>query len=577
MGLCSRCGQPLIEGMAFCGRCGAAVAPMSPPSPAYAQPAYAQPGQPVDAQPGAPTHAPHPQHPSPDAVGQAPQYAFTVPITTEDVTLWLRAAGALLGVTLISGFILAFLVGLFLPGANHGNPADWFAVGLLAAGMALGARVGVSRGSFDAGDGSFGASFDLRVSVLLITVVFLVAVRLLARRAERAKPGASLRDLTLRALGTSLTFTVAMAILAAAVHIHKVYGFNLFGAVAVDGSPTSPAGLSVGGSVGALVLGAGSLFLWPLLLTAAVWWGSAFAVWLRVGATSDPNPAAMKLAWLWTCRPAFLAVRAQILATLVLAGVGTYVYAVAETLNNASQSDSAGSSTARIVLGLLLALPNLAAYAGSVSLGVPISGFGPIANILGVVGNIDPTNIDPNSTGGTPYTSTLSVAGSTSFGFFGATHPAVVYLLVIASVVGTLGAAKWAVGKSWDRGRALLGPGQAWRGAVLGALLWVAVGFAAQLVENTSVMDMGTDLSIGPSLPGLLLAGAVWGLVTCLAMSFFAGHLTATPIAQPAPAAGQPGPGTPADPAHAGPEPGEDVVDMGTVIELSSTDPDERA
>ena len=610
MGHCSRCGQPLIEGMAFCGRCGTAVAPPAAaepplaavtgshevshqgagqvfpvpgagpqagyaPAPAgYAQPGYGQPGP---GQTG--FNQPLPQ----EAVGQAPQFAFRIPITAQDAMQWLRGAGVLLLVTVASGFIIALLLGLFLSSANHGNPGDWFAAGFLGAGMALGGRVGVSGSSIDAGDATFTASFNLRVSVLLITIAVLVAVRLLARRSERGKTGSSLKELTVRALGTSLVFTVAMAILALAVHIHALYGFSPFGGVAVDGAPTIPGGQSVGSTSGALVLSAGSLFLWPLLLVVTVWWGSAFAVWLRTGSTTAPNPAAMRLAWLWTCRPAFLAVRAQVLATTVLAGVGTYVYAVIETLQRTSQAGTDSGLTTRIVLGLLLGLPNIAALAGSVSLGVPLAGFGPFDSVLGVVGNIDPTNIDPNSTGGTPYTSTLSVAGSNSFGFFGDQHPAVIYLLVAASVLGTLGAAKWAVSRSWDRSRALLGPGQAWRGAVFGALLWALVGFAAQLTENTSVMDMGTNLSIGPSLPGLLLGGAIWGLATCLAMSYFAGHLTATPVVQTGPvnpgeagAGGGGGTGA-AVPAQFGPAGSdEDVVDMGTVITLAAPDPDEE-
>ncbi|HEV2638391.1 MAG TPA: hypothetical protein VGX23_24815 [Actinocrinis sp.] len=562
------------------------ASPYGPPGAGQAQGPYPYPyAYPPQLQP----------QPYPDAVGQAPQFSFKLPITTQDVLQWLRGGAILTLITVAAGFVLAGLVGLLLPGPHHGNPADWFSAGLLVAGMAVGGRVGISSSSFDAGDATFNESFDLRISALLITVVVLLALRTLGRRGEQRTPSTSLRNLTVRALGTGLLYTALMALPALAVHIHALYGYSPFGGVAVDGAATLPGANSVGGSAGALVLSAGSMFLWPLLLSALILWGSAFAVWLRAGATTSPNPTAAKMAWLWTCRPAFLAVRAQVLATTVLAGVGFFVYAVLESLHDASQSGTDGGTTARVVFGLLLALPNFGALAGSVSLGASITGFGPFANILGVVGNIDPTNIDPNSTGASPYTSTLSVADSSSFGFFGGEHPAVAYLLIAVSVMGTLGAAKWAVGKSWDRSRALLGPGQAWRGAVIGALLWAAVGVAAQLMESTAVMDMGTTLDIGPSLPGLLLAGAVWGLLTCLAVSYFAGHLTATPIVPTGPvnpgeaglggtgAYGSamqgtgtfPAPQSAAAPTQAPADERDDVIDMGTVITLGPPDPED--
>lgn len=595
MGHCSRCGQQLTEGMAFCGKCGAAVSQSAQPQ-ARQQPdpefAAAVPAQSRSRAGQAPQQ--------PDALGREPEFAWTLPFTGQDAIRWARGAAILLGVALLTGFVLAFLIGLLLPSANHGNPADWLCTGLLLAGMALGGRALDTATNTDPSiPGIYSESVDVRVSVLLITITVLLSVRFLARRLERRRLSPSLRDLTFTALGTGVIFAAIMALLALAVHIHAFYGVSH--AVPVPSDPLN--GPPAGTTGFTLRLSAVSMFLWPLLLLVVVWWGSAFAFWLRTRATTAPTPTSVRLAWLWTCRPAFLAVRAQILATMVLSGVGVYVYAVIETLRQSSPGGG-GGDTVKIVLALLLSLPNLAALAGTVALGVSITGLGPV---LGAMGLSSSPVLIPGSNG---YGSTLSIVpdGGTSIGFFGDQHPALIYLLVLAAALGTAGAAKWAVARSWERGRALLGPGQAWRGIVLGAVCWLAVGFAAQISENISNTGLGgsTSLTIGPSLTGLLLAGAVWGLATCLAMSYFAGHLTGAPLpahSGPARPAGPAGPASvvgstdptgvaggdgnataaatadnaaqaqPDDPYQGGYHQGEDIIDMGTIIELAPPDP----
>jgi CDP-archaeol synthase len=619
MGHCSRCGQQLMEGMAFCGKCGAAVnqsqpdpaGPGAPSAPPQSQPQPQQVPQPQQqSDPEFATSAPARSGPwagqisqQPDSLGREPEFSWTIPLTVQDAIRWLRGAAILLGVALASGFVLAFLIGLLLPGANHGNPADWLCTGLLLAGMALGGRAADTATNTDPSiPGIYVESVDVRVSVLLITIAVLLTVRFLARRSERCRLSPSLRELTFTAVGTGVVFAAVMALLALAVHIHAFYGVSR--ALPVQSDPLN--GPPAGTTGFTLRLSAVSMFLWPLLLLVAVWWGSAFAFWLRTRATTAPTPTSVRLAWLWTCRPAFLAVRAQILATMVLGGVGVYVYAVIDTLRQSSPGGGGGA--VKIVLALLLALPNLAAVAGTVALGAPVTGLG---SVFGAMGLSSSPVLVPGSSG---YGSTLSITPgvATSIGFFGDRHPALIYLLIVACVLGTAGAAKWAVGRSWERGRALLGPGQAWRGIVLGALCWLAVGFAVQVSENISNTGLGgsTSLTIGPSLTGLLLAGAVWGLATCLAMSYFAGHLTGTPLAaqpgpigqpglavQPDPTA-QPGAGSPTgadgdpgaaatagspaqaqpdDPCQGGYHQGEDVIDMGTIITLVLPDPQQES
>ena len=469
----------------------------------------------------------------PPAALQPPLTAATwnVGFSGQDVREWFRDGAILVAVTLAAGFVLALLIGLFLPSGNHGNPADWFSTGFLLAGMALGGRITSTGGFGSATSGSdllgLGEQVAGRVSVLLLTIAVLFTARLLARRAERAKLSASLKELTLRSLGTTAVFIGAMAILALLVHIHSFYGDNL-DTVASGGDPNSISGLGVivfSAPVPAVALSSGSMLVWPLFLIAAVTWFSAFGCWLRTCATTVPNPTAATLAWLWTCRPAFLAVRAQILVTMVLAGIGTYVYAVIHILQTSSQQGTSGGDTIRVVLGALLALPNLAALGGAVALGAPITG---LSTFLGQGPVSSPSTVSDSA-----FNSSLSIvapSANNTLGFFGDVHPAILYALIAASVIGAVVAAKWTLGKNWDRSRALLGPGQAWRGAVAGAVLWTTIGFAAQVsVDSQLVPGAGIDLVVGPSLAGLVLAGAIWGLVTCLLLAFFAGHIKSIP------------------------------------------------
>jgi hypothetical protein len=427
----------------------------------------------------------------------------------------LRDGAILSVVAVVLGFVAALVFGLFLPSGNHGNPAQWCVAGVLVVGMALGGHVSLDQAfggvpylpgsSTDSGPFAMNSQIDGRVSVLLVTIAVLVTARFLARRPERRKPSATLQELTARTLGTTVVFIAVMAILALVINIHSIYGSTLGGA-GNSGGFSSPDVSEVVFDIPTLTLSAGSMLLWPLLLVAVVSWGSAFAVWLhRSATTTPPNPTAAKLAWLWPFRPAFLAVRAQIVVTAVLAGVGTYVYAVVHILQSASQQGGSGGATTRTVLGLLLGLPNLAALAGAAALGVTVNG---------------PEGV--SLSGG---------SAGTGIGFFGTEHPAILYALLAASLLGVVGAGKWAADKSWDHSRALLGPAQVWRGALIGAVLWTAVGFAAQMSLGSSAGDgLGGEIdAIGPSLPGLLLGGAVWGLATGLAVSFFAGHLNVGP------------------------------------------------
>jgi hypothetical protein len=525
MGLCWRCGQQVIAGMAFCGRCGAPVTPEAAPQPAA--PEFPAPLFPAPEHQGAAAPAGRP-----DGFGpQPPRFARRLPFAGRDLRRWVRGGAILLGVAVAAGFVLALLIGLFLPSANHGDAADWFSVGFLLAGMALGARVGASASvGIESGPGSIlTGQTDGRISVLLVTAAVLLTARWLARRAQGREPSSSLKNLTVDSLGSGLVFSLGMAILALVVHIRAFYDWPIGeGGQGSTGFVTAIAGLLPAGSGSAYSLSARSMFLWPLLLVVLVWWGSAFALWFRAGAVSGTNRTAAGLAWLWTCRPAFLAVRAQILVTMVLGGVGVYVYEVVRTLQNSSPGTGSGD-TARVVLGLLLGLPNLAALAGSVALGVSITGLAPLNQ------QTSQTSTDAGS--GFSSSSLISTGpADDSIGFFGGQHPTILYALIIASVLGAVLAARWAVGKSWDRSRALLGPGQAWRGAVLGALLWPAIGLAAQMSLSLTADGFGDSLLIGPSLTGLLLAGAIWGLLAGLALSFFAGRLRAVPVPVFAPA-----------------------------------------
>jgi len=561
MAYCSRCGLQLQEGMAFCGRCGAAVAqmPATAPPVQYSaveeqgtaaplqqtyQQAYQQPIQgqlpPPAVYPAQPPYLAQGQYPPqgayplqgtylPPQTRPRPQFNWNISISRQDVLGWLRDGAILSVVAVVLGFVAALVFGLFLPSGNHGNPAQWCVAGVLIVGMALGGHVSLDQSfggvsylpgsSTDSGPFAMNSQIDGRVSVLLVTIAVLVAVRFVARRPERRKPSATLQELTARTLGTTVVFIAVMVILALVINIHAIYGSTL-GGTGNSGGFSSPDVTEVPVfDSPTLTLSAGSMLLWPLLLVAVVSWGSAFAVWLhRSATTTPPNPTAVKLAWLWPFRPAFLAVRAQILVTAVLAGVGTYVYAIVHILQSASQQGGSGGATTRTVLGLLLGLPNLAALAGTAALGVTVNG-------------PDAVSLSGGSAG-------------TGIGFFGTEHPAILYALLAASLLGVVGAGKWAADKSWDHSRALLGPAQAWRGAVIGAVLWTAVGFAAQMSLGSSAGDgFGGEIdAIGPSLPGLLLGGAVWGLATGLAVSFFAGHLKAdpnpavAPVVAPAPA-----------------------------------------
>lgn len=478
----------------------------------------------------------HPLHPPTGPHLQAPTQltpaTWNLGFSGQDVRQWFRDGVILVAVALAVGFVVALLVGVFLPSGDHGNPAGWFSTGLLFVGMALGGRITSTSGFGGAATGSdllgLGGQASGRVSLLLLAIAVLFTARLLARRAERAKLSASLKELTLRSLGTTGVFIGAMAILALLVHMHSFYGDDFGASSSAGNDPNSITGLGAitfNTPAPVIALSSGSMLVWPLFLIAAVTWSSAFGLWLRTCATTAPHPTAEKLAWLWTCRPAFLAVRAQVVVTMVVAGVGAYVYAVIHTLQSSSQQGASGPDMTRVVLGLLLALPNLGALAGSVSLGAPITG---LAGYLGQ--NAVPTPDDSTTSAFNSSVSLVFPSAKDSLGFFGDVHPGILYALILASVIGAVVGAKWTLGKNWDRGRALLGPGQAWRGAVLGAVLWTTVGFAAQMsLDSELVPGAGVDMVIGPSLAGLVLAGAIWGLVTCLLLSFFAGHVKSVP------------------------------------------------
>jgi hypothetical protein len=469
--------------------------PNQPPAPAL-------PGHYPPYQGPSPYSSPYQQYPQQPATPARP--SGPPPLTGFDFVGSILDAGR----ALLAGFIsvlISLLVVIYAGVPNpHVSAGDFYKFSTWLLGSSLGAPI-TGSGSVSA-DNGFGSSMSaslgitLRITVWALTFIVLFLLYALARRREKQAASRSLGQLFLRSALTALAVSVILLVLALTSSTHNLFGSGVLG------SATGLSGMSE--SVG---LGAGYVFLGPLLLTLAVSLLGRFGIWLHAPTTADPRAERAKAAidkW----RPAVRTAWQQMSVMGTLIAVGLWIWLAVDIF----QDPSTSSYRTAILLGALVLLPNLAVYGTFLGMGVTLfagGGFG--ASILG------------QSTGSSIDAPT---SGSSALGILQGEHPWGVWLLLGGVIVGTLAPAVLARStRRFAVNRDEYALNGAWRSVLVGLVTALAVVLlgALSLSMSGSEGDLGSmsvTLSLGPSLLGALGLSALWFLLAYLALSLSLGH-----------------------------------------------------
>ncbi|HXR71319.1 hypothetical protein [Actinocrinis sp.] len=496
---------------------------------------------------------------------------------------------------LIAVLLLVFgvVIGLaFLSSpTGHGGFQDWFTSSVILVAGALGAPANLAIGgspSSDSGLGgglSFALSLNLAVSLTAWTVTLLLFFLWMrrGRRSEAVSPSASPLQLVARSAMPALGVSLVLLVLALVSNASDVFnlvrsltgsgansltvpgGTDPFGNGGTDpfGGGGSGGGTSSGDSGAALTLGTASgstgslhssigvspgwVFFGPLLIAFAAFLIGRLTTVARRPVGDPGGEWVRKLIAPW--RGSARIVWTQLRAVGLLAGLVVLAWVEYEVL---TADGSSGREKAAQAIAAALLLPNL-------MIGGALTGFCvTLTNGLVV---------------------TLTGAGADKIGLFGNSRPWLIYLVILAAVIGS--ALPWFLVRTRRRvvSLAAFAPIQAWRAAVFGAI----AGLVAALLGEAAVSGSSgfgslgggsTHVGLTYSVIGAVVAGAIWCTAAYLALSFLvtprgpqpvaeaaqpggSSYVHSWPGAQPAPqAAPQPAPAATQEPAAEGPSAG---------------------
>ena len=430
------------------------------------------------------------------------------------------ALGSLLdaGRALLAGFagVLVGLLVIVYAGVQNAHVS--FGDFLRASAYLLGSSLGtpLTGNATVSSDDGFGSSesatlnLTVRLTIWALTFIVLFLLYLFARKRERQAASRSLGQLFLRSALTALAVSLILLVLALATRSSEL----------LDAASQASSGLA--GLTGSTGLGAGYVFLGPLLLALAVGLLGRFGVWLHAPTTEDPRAARAKAAvdrW----RPAVHVAWQQMLVMGTLIAVGLWIWLAVDLF----QDPSTGPYRTALLLGALVLLPNLAVYGSFAGMGVTLFAGGAFgASVLG------------QSTGDSVEGSPTSSSGA--LGIFQGEHPWGLWLLLLGVIVGTLAPAVLArTTRRFAVNRDDYAVNGAWRSVVVAlatALAVILLG-ALSLGLSGNEGDLGSvnaTVSLGPSLLGALGLTAIWFLLAYLAVSLSQGHRLQTTPRQPA-------------------------------------------
>jgi hypothetical protein len=436
---------------------------------------------------------------------------------------------ALVPLILVLLVVFGVVVGLawLASPTGHGGFHDWFTSSVILVAGALGAPATLTVGGNSANAPNLGGllnldiDLSLTISLTVWTVTFLLFFVWMrrGRRSEVGSPSASPLQLVARSALPALGVSLALLVLALVSNTSDV--FNLVGSltgrggvggvtqVPGDNVPLGGNGATGSGDSGAALnlatasdsasaahssvgVSPGWVFLGPLLIAfAAFLVGRLTAVARRpVGDPGGEWVRKLIAPWRGAARIAWT----QLRAVGLLAGIVVLIYAEYQLLT--ADGSTGREKTAQAVAAALL-LPNL-------MVGGALTGFCVTLSTGALLG--------------------LAGAHADKIGLFGNSRPWLIYLLILAAVIGSL--LPWFLVRTRRRvvNPAAFAPIQVWRAAVLGAiagLVATALGEAA-ISGSSGLGSLGvtTQVGLGYSVIGAVIAGAIWCAAAYLAIAF---------------------------------------------------------
>jgi len=507
-----------------------------------------------------PTYSPPPTYQAPPVFAAPPDGApAPIPlfrpalVGRADLLAVLRDAIAPLVIALLATFgVVVGLAWLASP-TGHGGFRDWFTSTVILVAGALGAPTDLNVGGTPVSDSSLGGSifgsFALNLSLTISLTVWTITLLLFflwmrrGRRSEAAAPSASPLQLVARSALPALSVSVVLLVLALVSNASDVFnlvgrlngsvgggltqqpgGTDPFGGGGTDPFGGSGGGSGTGGSGAALTLGTASdatnglhssigvspgwVFLGPLLIAFAAFLIGRLTTVARRPVGDPGGEWIRKLIGPW--RGSARIVWTQLRAVGLLAGLVVLVYAEYELL---TADGSSGRAKAAQAIAAVLLLPNL-------MIGGALSGF--------CVSLSD--GVTPGLTG----------ARADEIGLFGNSRPWLIYLLILAALIGS--ALPWFLVRTRRRvvNPAAFAPVQAWRAALLGAIAGLVVTLLGELSMSGSSglgsLGIPTEAGLTYSVFGAVIAGALWCTAAYLALAFLVtprGPREAAQIPQP--------------------------------------------
>ncbi|HZP50991.1 hypothetical protein [Actinocrinis sp.] len=449
----------------------------------------------------------------------------------------LRDAIAPLVIALLATF--GVVVGLAFLGSpsGHGGFHDWFTSTVIFVAGALGAPTDLNVGGTPVSDSSLGGSifgsFTINLSLTISLTTWTITLLLFflwmrrGRRSEAAAPSASPLQLVARSALPALGVGVVLLVLALVGNASDVFnlvgrlngsagggltqlpsGTDPFGGGGTDPFGGSGGGTGSGGSGAALTLGTASdaanglhssigvspgwVFLGPLLIAFAAFLIGRLTTVARRPVGDPGGEWIRKLIGPW--RGSARIVWTQLRAVGLLAGLVVLVYAEYELL---TADGTSGRAKAAQAIAAVLLLPNL-------MIGGALSGFC--------------VSLSDGLTLG------LTGAHADEIGLFGNSRPWLIYLLILAALIGS--ALPWFLVRTRRRvvNPAAFAPIQVWRAALLGAIAGLVVTLLGELSMSGSSglgsLGITTEVGLTYSMIGAVIAGALWCAAAYLALAF---------------------------------------------------------
>ena len=543
MDTCPHCGESVPEGATACSHCGTALVPSE--EPAREEPATEEPAPEA---PATPEYQAPPVYAAPPAGAPAPIPLFRPALLGRaDLFAVVRdALIPLIGVLLLVFGVIVGLAWLASP-SGHGGFHDWFTSTVILVAGALGAPASLAVGSTPSNDSGLGGAFNfslnlsLTVSLTAWTITLLLFFLWLrrGRRSEAVSPSASPLQLVARSAVPAFGVSLVLLVLALVSNASDV--FNLVGSLGGNsiepltvpggtnpfggGGSGSGSGSASGDSGAALTLGTASgsngslhssigvspgwVFLGPLLIAfAAFLIGRLTTVARRpVGDPGGEWVRKLIAPWRGSARIAWT----QLRAVGLLAGLVVLAWVEYEVL---TADGSNGREKAAQAIAAVLLLPNLMIGGALTGFCVTLSD-GLTFAVTGMPGD--------------------------KIGLFGNSRPWLIYLLILAAVLGSL--LPWFLVRTRRRvvNPAAFTPIQAWRAALFGAIAGLVVTLLgeASLSGSSGLGTLGLSTGVGLtySVIGAVIAGAIWCTAAYLALSFLVtprGARSEAEAAQPA-------------------------------------------